>query len=111
MLAIGDLRVGVKLLPLLVGDVEIDDIQFTDTDVLLNTDANSQTNWHFTTTKICIIREVNLAVPYQYKSCLTRNLFLCDFEHCFQANNTLVNFYRAITQLFSLYVKALDFIG
>lgn len=49
MLTIGKLKVGVKLLPLIVGDVEINDIQFTDTDVLLETDANGQGNWRFTT--------------------------------------------------------------
>jgi len=51
MLKIGKLKAGVKLLPLFVGDVEIDDIQFTDTVVLLETDANGQGNWHFTTPK------------------------------------------------------------
>ena len=51
MLTIGKLKAGVKLLPLFVGDVEINDIQFTDTDVLLETDANGQGNWHFTTPK------------------------------------------------------------
>jgi uncharacterized protein involved in outer membrane biogenesis len=51
MLAIGKLKVGVKLLPLFVGGLEIDDIQFTDTTVLLETDANGQDNWHFTTPK------------------------------------------------------------
>ena len=51
MLTIGKLKVGVKLLPLFVGDVEIDDIQFTDTVVLLETDVNGQGNWHFTTPK------------------------------------------------------------
>jgi len=49
MLTVGKLKVGVKLLPLFVGDVEIDDIQFTDTVVLLETDVNGQGNWHFTT--------------------------------------------------------------
>ena len=51
MLTIGKLKVGVKLLPLFIGDVEIDDIQFTDTIVLLEADANGQGNWHFTTPK------------------------------------------------------------
>jgi hypothetical protein len=51
MLTIGKLKVGVKLLPLIVGDLEIDDIQLTDTVVLLETDANGQGNWHFTAPK------------------------------------------------------------
>ena len=48
MLKIGKLKAGVKILPLFVGDVEIYGIQFIDTDVLLETDANGQGNWHFT---------------------------------------------------------------
>ena len=47
MLTIGELTVGVKLLPLIVGDMEFTDIQFADIDLLLETDASGQGNWSF----------------------------------------------------------------
>ena len=47
MAHIGQLRVRLKLLPLLVRDVDITRIKLIDTDLLLETDASGQANWQF----------------------------------------------------------------
>ncbi len=47
MAHIGQLRVRLKLLPLLMRDVDITRIKLIDTDLLLETDASGQANWQF----------------------------------------------------------------
>jgi uncharacterized protein involved in outer membrane biogenesis len=50
MAHIGQLRVRLKILPLLKRDVDIERIKLIDTDVLLETDASGQANWRFSHT-------------------------------------------------------------
>ena len=50
MVTIGLLRVRLKLLPLFKGEVKFKDIKLADTQILLETDAGGQANWHFTPT-------------------------------------------------------------
>jgi len=50
MVHIGQLRVRLKILPLLKRDVDIERIKLIDTDVLLETDASGQANWRFSHT-------------------------------------------------------------
>ena len=47
MAHIGQLRVRLKLLPLVMRDVDITRIKLIDTDLLLETDASGQANWQF----------------------------------------------------------------
>ena len=50
MAHIGQLRVRVRLIPLLMREIDITRIRLIDTDLLLETDARGQANWHFSKT-------------------------------------------------------------
>ncbi|MGB5259102.1 MAG: AsmA family protein [Gammaproteobacteria bacterium] len=50
MAHIGQLRVRIRLIPLLMREVDITRIRLIDTDLLLETDASGQANWQFSQT-------------------------------------------------------------
>ena len=50
MAHIGQLRVRIRLIPLLMREIDITRIRLIDTDLLLETDAGGQANWHFSQT-------------------------------------------------------------
>jgi uncharacterized protein involved in outer membrane biogenesis len=47
MVHIGQLRVRIRLIPLLLRQIDVAEIRLIDTDLLLETDANGQANWQF----------------------------------------------------------------
>ncbi len=53
MLSIGLLKVRLKLLPLLRGDIEFENIRLIDTRLLLESGAAGQNNWNFTPPQGC----------------------------------------------------------
>ena len=50
MAKVGELRVRIRVIPLLMKEIDITQIRLVDTELLLETDASGQANWQFTHT-------------------------------------------------------------